>query len=226
MSKLLRWDLAACLTCAVVFLLWPNIDLKVAGMFYSANDFTYANNGFVRVVYLVFAKIQVVYLLAIIAAIVITSRKQWWVSRRKALFLLLTLLIGPGILVNLLLKDNTVGRPRPQHVVQFGGEMTFAPTFHYSGECAKNCSFVSGHAAIAFYLMALAWVRQKRVWLVYGTALGALVGFVRILQGGHFLSDVIFAGWVTYFTCVVCAYAFKLPLAPPQTESNTGNPES
>lgn len=214
------WDLIVCLVCALIFVNWPNLDLIVAGNYFQGGQFTYADNGFVRFVYLLFAKIHIAYLLVLIAAVVVTSRKHWWLRRRKALFLLITLVVGPGILVNLVLKDNTLGRPRPQHIQQFGGNMTFAPAFHYSGECDKNCSFVSGHAAIGFYLLAVAWVRQRKIWLVYGGILGALVGFVRILQGGHFLSDVIFAGWVVYFTCVITAHLMKLPLSPTKAQQS------
>lgn len=209
LRRLLRLDLALLTVSVVFFLLFPQVDLFVAGNYYDGHSFIYADNPVVRFIYVVFAKIHIAYLLLFIGAIIYCSRKRWHSARKKWLFLLLALLLGPGILVNLALKDNSVGRPRPQQIQQFGGGMTFAPVFHYSGACAKNCSFVSGHAAIGFYLMAIAWVRQRRIWIAYGLTLGVLVGFVRILQGGHFLSDVVFAGWVTYFTCVILAQIMR-----------------
>ncbi|WP_236074920.1 phosphatase PAP2 family protein [Teredinibacter purpureus] len=190
----------------LIFLLWPDIDLAVAAYFFDHNTFTYADNSVVRFIYLVFARIHILYLLFFIGAIIYCSRKRLPNAKKRWVYLLITLVIGPGILVNLVLKDNTLGRPRPQHIEQFGGEMIFTPVFYYSGECAKNCSFVSGHAAIGFYLMAIAWVTQRRRWIFYGIALGSFVGFVRILQGGHFLSDVLFAGWFTYFTYTLIGY--------------------
>ena len=39
---------------------------------------------------------------------------------RPVLCLTLSLIVGPGILVNLILKDHW-GRPRPVHVTMFGG---------------------------------------------------------------------------------------------------------
>ena len=49
---------------------------------------------------------------------------SWWrspgVPGRAAVFLVLSLLLGPGLLVNVILKDNW-GRPRPGSVVEFGG---------------------------------------------------------------------------------------------------------
>lgn len=77
----------------------------------------------------------------------------------------------------------------------------------------KNCSFVSGHAALGFYTIALAWVvrRRRRLWLAVGIGVGALVGLGRLLQGGHFLGDVVFAFWATYFSCVLVAWWLNLP---------------
>jgi len=209
-----RIDVILFILCVLFFLAFPQVDLFVAGNYFEDHRFIYADNGFIRFIYVVFAKIHIFYLLLFISGFIFCWRKKLHQSRKLWFFLLITLLAGPGFLVNLVLKDNTLGRPRPQHIEQFGGEMVFAPAFHYSGACDKNCSFVSGHAAIGFFLMSLAWVRQRRIWLVFGLTLGGLVGFVRILQGGHFLSDVIFAGWVVYFTCVVTARLMGIPYPP------------
>jgi lipid A 4'-phosphatase len=37
---------------------------------------------------------------------------------------------------------------------------------------------------------ALLWPRRRREWLYAGATCGTLIGFVRIAQGAHFLSDV------------------------------------
>jgi len=208
---LLRPDIVGFVATIGLFLLWPELDLIVAANYFNGTSFTYADNSFVRFVYLVFAKIHFFYLLLFIGSIAYCAKKGWASAKKNWVYLLITLLLGPGILVNIVLKDNSVGRPRPQHITEFGGNMVYAPVFHYSGECKKNCSFVSGHAAIGFYLLAVAWVRQRRVWFAYGIILGGLVGFVRIIQGGHFLSDVLFAGWFTYFTYFAIAQLMKIP---------------
>ncbi|SMF31711.1 Membrane-associated enzyme, PAP2 (acid phosphatase) superfamily [Alteromonadaceae bacterium Bs31] len=216
--KLARIDLLLMIACAIIFLIWPELDLAVAANYYADGKFIFADNAFIRFIYLLFAKIHIAYLLGFIIAIIICTRKQWLHSRKKWTFLLIALLLAPGLLVNTILKDNSLGRPRPQHIEEFGGKDQFTPVFYYSGACKKNCSFVSGHAAIGFYLMAVAWVRQRRIWLFYGVILGSLVGFVRIVQGGHFLSDVIFAGWFTYFTYLLLAKAMSMQLTPASTE--------
>ena len=49
---------------------------------------------------------------------------KMFVSGRAAVFLILSYALGPGLLVNVALKDNW-GRPRPGHITQFGGDKHF-----------------------------------------------------------------------------------------------------
>ncbi|MEY2621437.1 MAG: hypothetical protein RIT26_1257, partial [Pseudomonadota bacterium] len=126
-------------------------------------------------------------------------------KQRRALgFLLLTLLLGPGLLVNEVLKNHW-GRARPAQVSAFGGAAQYTPPWQMSDQCDKNCSMSSGHAALGFYPLALSWVlrRQRRLWLGVGAFSGGLVGLGRILQGGHFLSDVLVSGAVVWLVCAV-----------------------
>jgi lipid A 4'-phosphatase len=58
---------------------------------------------------------------------------------------------------------------------------------------------------MGFYFIAFAWVFRDRRWLWFGILLGAAVGLGRMLQGRHFLSDVVFAYWVVYASCVSLA---------------------
>ena len=72
-------------------------------------------------------------------------------------FLVVTLIIGPGIIVNYILKDN-FGRARPKDIIEFHGTKNFTKIFMISNQCTKNCSFPSGHAAIGFYFTAFAYI--------------------------------------------------------------------
>lgn len=134
--------------------------------------------------------------------------------RRQALFIILLLALGPGLLINVVLKDH-LGRPRPQELKEFGGTRNFVQ-FWQPGPMKKNSSFPCGHASIAFFLMAPWFIYRRRkhnlavFFLWVGTLFGVLVGMTRIMQGGHFLSDVLWAGGLVYITGELLSW-FLLP---------------
>ena len=121
------------------------------------------------------------------------------VTRRVAAYVLLSLALGPGLVVNVVLKDQW-GRPRPSTIQEFGGTNTYVPPMIPSKQCDDNCSFASGHGALGFWPVALALLargRWRRPALAAALAFGVTVGWVRIAQGGHFLSDVVAAALIT-----------------------------
>jgi len=116
-------------------------------------------------------------------------------SSRAALLVAATLALGPGLLVNGVLKE-TWSRPRPGMVTEFDGDLRFMPWWDPRGSCSSNCSFVSGETSSAVWMMAPALVAPPawRAAAVAAAAVYALAfAFIRLLAGGHFLSDVIFA---------------------------------
>lgn len=126
-------------------------------------------------------------------------RQTVYLSYNSALFYLLAWMIGPGLIVNFILKDH-IGRPRPKHIVNFKGEHRYVPAFKVSNACRRNCAFVSGHAAFGFMIISVAFVfpAYRRRLFFTGLITGSAIGLVRMLQGGHFLSDVIFSFYATY----------------------------
>lgn len=133
--------------------------------------------------------------------------------RGQAVFLILLLALGPGLVVNVLFKDN-LGRARPHEIKEFGGKYEFSQVWQ-AGETGRNSSFPSGHASAAFYLIA-PWflLRRKNLplaitWLIGGLAFGFLIGTARIMQGGHFLTDVVWAGGFVYLTGEILAILLK-----------------
>ena len=134
--------------------------------------------------------------------------------RRRAAFLVLLLLLGPGLLVNVVFKDHW-GRPRPREVVQLGGSMQFHQPWE-RGVAGKGKSFPSGHASSAFYLAMPFFVLRRRrpriAMRVYvgGMLYGGLMGIARIAQGGHFASDVLWAWGMVHLTAVTLYYLLRL----------------
>ena len=118
---------------------------------------------------------------------------------KVAALLLVVLAVGPGLIVNGILKEHW-GRARPRDVVEFGGDHRFTPAIVISDQCERNCSFTAGHPSAGFALAALgyAYVSRRRRWAVFAaaTGFGLLVGLARVAAGGHFLSDVLFSGFI------------------------------
>lgn len=208
MIWLKRWDLWLVLACAALFLGWPGLDLIAAGAWYEpGSGFAHQSDAWVQFSYHLFKRLHLLVFFAL-AWLWIASRiwrpKAEVALRRRLAYLLLVLLLGPGLLVNVVFK-NEWGRARPHQVEQFGGAKAFTPALLMADQCNTNCSFVSGHASMGFYLIALAWVFRDRRWLWAGIGLGAYVGLGRMAQGGHFLSDVVFSFWSVYLMAMLCA---------------------
>jgi len=203
-------DLLLLAAIGVLLVAFPQIDLAIAGLFYDPFDgFYLREHPLVRLVFhgvpWITRTVVVGLLLFLLAAWTIWRRRALFSQqRRAALYLLLVMIIGPGLLVNSVFKEHW-GRARPSQVEAFGGSQQFTRAAIPADQCEKNCSFVSGHASVGFFFLAFAfvWPRRRIFWLATGTALGLGIGLVRILQGGHFFSDVVFCGIVVYVTARV-----------------------
>lgn len=189
---------------ATVFGLWPQIDLAVASFAreISGGRFQFSDGWW----YWLYAGTRPVFmwLSAIVAALGLYAwyrrRPVLGVTPRIALFILLAFLVTQALVIDVYLKI-AFGRARPRDLVEFGGTLVFTPFYVVSDQCARNCSFVSGHAGMAFALFALVFVaaerwRRRLFWAVL--AFGLVMSWMRIVQGAHFLSDVLFSGLVVY----------------------------
>ena len=113
---------------------------------------------------------------------------------RNAIALTLSLLIGPGLLVNAILKPYG-GRPRPYEVVQFGSDLRFVDWWNPTGACDGNCSFMSGEASTAAWMFGPAMLVPppwRAAAIGAAAAYTALISFLRMAAGGHFFTDVLF----------------------------------
>ncbi len=130
------------------------------------------------------------------------SKKRIIPYRKIGLFLLLSMILGPGLIVNSVLKDNW-GRPRPREIVEFGGKYEYEPLLVYDAS-SRGKSFPCGHATVGFYLFVPWFILRQRkrmlaiVSLLTGIGYGVLIGFARMAQGGHFASDVVWAALLVY----------------------------
>ena len=198
-----------CLSVALglVFLLLPGVDLDVSEWFYvSGQGFPLADWLPLRIFERTIPWLTRLIILVCIAGAVwlaLRGRPLWRLDRRALIFIVLATAIGPGLIANTLLKDHW-GRARPNQVAEFGGSREFTPAPFPAVQCERNCSFVSGHAALGFSLASFALLlpagRRRRGAIAAALGFGALVGLGRVATGHHFLSDVIYAGLIVFAT--------------------------
>ena len=191
----------------LIFALFPGLDMALARLFFdpASGTFPWSANrvaGFFRdaAMWLAWAFAAP----SIVAFVVkmIWPNKPLLVKGRTVAFILITMIMTTGILSNAGFKGHW-GRPRPSDVIEFRGSWHFKNWWDSSGECPKNCSFFSGEATTAFWTYAPAALAppQVRPFAYAGATLfGVLTGLLRMTFGGHFLSDVVAAGLVTFLT--------------------------
>lgn len=173
----------------------PQLDMTVSGFFYDGQGFLWREgpvaNFFHDLVHPVSLGLTVLFVLGL----GYSFYKKLPV--RIPLFLLFSLIIGPGLITNTLLKDNW-GRARPMQIVEFGGTQHFTPPLLMADQCDHNCSFVGGDAAFGYWFSAFGYVvpRRRRTVFWSGMSIGLGYSLLRIGMGAHFLSDVFFAGIV------------------------------
>jgi lipid A 4'-phosphatase len=199
--------LVAAFLLALLFIYVPGIDLWAARLFYrDGHGFFLRHYPTVEFVYEAVPVIVWTLALGGLLLIVINASRAHWkaesapflLSNRVVLYLLLTLALGPGLLCKVF--QDQWGRARPREVMEFGGARRFTPAFIPSDQCEKNCSFVSSHASVGFYLVTLSFIarRHRKILAMIALLTGGVVGAGRMAQGAHFLSDVVFAGLLTY----------------------------
>jgi membrane-associated PAP2 superfamily phosphatase len=212
--------LAIAVFVGLLFGFYPELDLKIAGYFVGNSaevpfprraDFWLwlAKESAMWTIWVLIAPAAV----ALIGKL-IRPRARMLIPGRAVVFLIGTLALAPGVLVNGVFKEHW-GRPRPIDVKVFHGADAFVPWWDPRGACPENCSFVSGDASAAYWSIAPAALAPAP-WrpFAYAAAItfGTAVGFLRVVFGGHFPSDVAFAGIFTFLVIwVVYALLYRRP---------------
>lgn len=211
------WLWLAFVGVGLIFTLRPQLDLAASSLFYTPGvGFAARGTWFERLVH------QSTYWFLVLGtpALVglwLAHRRGWLrgfgIGGRDLAFLLLVLVLGPGLLVNGILKEHW-GRVRPLNCQEFGGTGVFTPAFVPSDQGGR--SFSSGHASGSSYwvLVALVLAPRRRVWLWLALGYSLLVAWARLAAGGHFLSDIL----VSWFIVALLAYWLDGLLSPPLPE--------
>lgn len=211
--------LAATVALSLYFMLVPGVDLAVSALFFSADGFGLSQDPVLRALRKSSSWVLGLMLLGLIGEMAIglwRGRGRLRGYARRAAVLLAGLALGSGLLVNSLLKG-LWGRARPIQIDTFGGPADFTPAWTISDNCASNCSFVSGEASSAAWMVAVVVLMvpaEHRRWalpavLVYAGALS----LNRLAFGAHFLSDILLS-WA--LTGLVLAVLYRLTLSCPR----------
>jgi len=184
---------------------FPQIDLKISGLFYLPEKGFYLENDsiFSWIHWLVPFVAWAVGSILIFGLLFTTlcQKPAYRKYRKRISFLVLVLLIGAGLVVNLGLKDNW-GRSRPIQVTEFGGTETFTRALIPHFEKARdNGSFVCGDGAFGFFMISFGYVvplRFSRSTFFLGAGIGVIFSISRIVMGGHFFSDAVWAAFVMF----------------------------
>lgn len=224
--------IAAFLVTGMFFVIYPEVDIWISSLFYQpADDFYLRKQVLIDLVYEGIPVFSWIVFLALLGSFLGTFRKPviFGLNRRAFLFLLLTMFSGPGLLT-MAFKDNW-HRARPHQIEQFGGELQFSRAFEISDQCDVNCSFYSGHPTSIYFLIAFAMLlknRKQKIVAALSLSGGFLVGMVRVIQGGHFFSDIIISGFMITATAYLMYWLFyhHLPFCgqPASSPTTSGRP--
>jgi lipid A 4'-phosphatase len=200
-------NISLIITAFLTFLLilFPEVDISFSQLFFSEESgFIYQENFVVYQLYALLpllTKLFILVCLLYLVYLIVKYRSYKRILRSGVFFLVIAAAISPGLVVNEVFKEN-FGRARPRHIEEFNGKREFTGAFTMSDQCKRNCSFSSGHAAMGYFLTAIAYTTNllyfNRIYLI-GIVFGSLVGLSRIVMGGHFLSDVLASAFVVLF---------------------------
>lgn len=219
-QKYLPWLLP--LICVMFFAPFsPHIDLAFERYFYSGGHFQ--SNGFVYFIYTFGIVPGWTIALGSLGIVILSYIYPYWKPWRLYAFIpLLTMIIGAGLIVDQTFKNHW-GRPRPKQVVEFGGTQQFHPFYkpNFSDQPEPSKSFPSGHCTMGFLLFSVAFAGQRagkrwlyRLGMAAAFILGALLGYARMAQGGHFFSDVLMSAAFMWWTALFCDWLVFHKLVP------------
>lgn len=208
-----RIGLWTAIVCGVVFTLIPWLDPTVSAIFLNDNGgYALAVSPFWKSLRWIFLRGFTVWYVTIVIAGILAAhgrRPVLGMTWPKWLYMGLCAVVGPLLVTNLWLKGEW-GRWRPREISGLGGTEEFTGPLDPFGSCQDNCSFVSGEVSstvMVFVTLALVsgqW-RPQLYWLA--AAMSMISALIRIGQGGHFLSDTLFAA---AFMLLIAAGIYRL----------------
>jgi membrane-associated PAP2 superfamily phosphatase len=219
----------ALLACAALAMHASGWDLAVATRFFDAtrHDFPWRGAVWLEVLGHHLLKLAPIGVCVVAVGLAVGSYlfPRWRPLRRPASALAVALALGPAAVT--LLKSLTVAHC-PWDLAAFGGYASYAADYAGSWWAASPAEagrcLPSGHAGAGFSLLALYFFgcsagRPRWAWggLGVGAAAGLVFGAVRVVQGAHFPSHVVWSAAV----CWMAAALVNLLIVGPESDQAT-----
>lgn len=196
---------------------FSNLDLSISSHWFTNTQYgtwEMQNHPFWSFVYTYGVLVPVLALLWGIVGLLRSILSGRPIDRLRSFCVILCFILGPGLLVHGLFKQH-YPRPRPYDIQQFKGKSEFKKIL-VMGEAGE--SFPSGHASAGFSLTIFFYLyylkNRKKAWglLFIATVISGLLAVGRIVQGGHFSSDILWAfGLMQMVNVIVFFKILKIP---------------
>ena len=207
--KNLLYSVVCTLILSIIFIVYPKVDIEFSKLFFSENNqkFYFANNSFLKFISNIayfLAFLLLIYNSILILRNLIKTKVFNFEIYKPQIIVLLVFFIGSVMIVQVCSK-HYFGRARPVNVKEFNGNSIFSPAFKVSSQCKFNCSFVSFHTSIGLLFLIHSFVqigKKRKIMIITSCLLIVLLGLTRIVQGKHFLSDVVISACfmvITYY---------------------------
>lgn len=197
---------------AIVALEHAGMDALVSGWYFDTPSamFPWRYNGFLEVVMHHWTKYLVILIAMAAFAGYVISFLSPQLPRARPLFLFVALALTLAPLTIAALKLFSM-RHCPWDIAGFGGFVPYVRWFDaYPAGVAPGRCFPAGHASTGFCLLAFYFVGRglrspalARAGFLSGLAAGLGLGWVRIMQGAHFASHVLWSGVICWIVIVV-----------------------
>jgi membrane-associated PAP2 superfamily phosphatase len=207
-----------CLAVVTSVIFWlSDLDIQLARLFYDPDNilehWPLKQMPFVKIMFdYAFEFVLSLGILAFsvfFASFLFPKCRAW---RFQSLYIVLVIALGPGLVVNLIVKDHW-GRPRPVHIHEFGGQYDYIPPAKIGNTPDK--SFVCGHCSVGYAFFAVYFLAQnhKLIYFLLTLSFAWSMGFTRMAAGGHFLSDILWSGYLVFMVAYGLYYGWYRRIA-------------
>lgn len=208
----------AILVLGTVAALVTNIDIETASWFFSPD----AKHKFLTKHPIVAfgnqwgPKVSMTFALLALMGLILSFANPKYIKHRAVLyFIALSYLLGPALLVNGILKE-TVQRPRPREITEFGGNREFVKVLVPGPRKFHGKSFPSGHGSAGYVLVLFYFLLKRKSKtlslsaLLLALSFGTYISIARTASGAHFFSDNLWAFGICWFVPYFLYYRWYL----------------